>query len=138
MVALGPLALVLAMTAQAEAAPDAAVLAKEQDRHDAIRNRDRTALEALLAPEFVWVDEAGFTTRAQVLDRQGRYDLLMVQMQGAGVTWLSDDVALVLYRLTRDAWLDGRPQPASVVCSAVWVRRGPRLLNVFYQETSAR
>jgi len=53
------------------------------------------------------------------------------------VTAVDDDTAFLTYKAMQDYVCDGKPGPSPVWVTTLYVRRGGKWLNMFYQETEA-
>jgi len=109
--------------------------------------RDRAAVSALLADEFVEYGSSGrIFTKAQILDRLAAESPQRIEMADFAARLVAPDIALITYRAIRmphvcpplaDAGSNSSAQPAVSLRSSLWVRRDHLWQVLFHQGTPA-
>lgn len=105
--------------------------------NEAFKNRDAVAIERLLTEDHTAVTAyyGGPQTRAQQLKSLPDLKLTEYATGKYDVTLLSKDVALVTYALKQKGTFQGKEVPRRSYASALWVNRGGKWREAFYQET---
>jgi len=99
-----------------------------QEWMDAIRTRDRAALEAFLAPEFRLTSARS----DQWIDRDRWLELALAEVEMVSFTVeemetvLVDDTAVVWSRISQEAKVSGEDWSDRFMLTDVWVRRDDR------------
>lgn len=103
----------------------------------AFAKRDADAARRLMTADHVAVTAyyGGPQTRDEQLKSLPDLKLTEYSAGKLKVTLLGKDAALVTYPLAVKGTFQGKPVPARSFTSAVWVKRGGRWLETFYQET---
>ena len=120
--------------------PDQATLvALEKRGWEAWKNRDSTAYRAVLADDAISNGRSGVATAAQMVGGLKDCDVRSFALDDGSfrVTTIAPDVALLTFKATQDATCGGTVAPSPVWASSLYVRRGGKWLNAFYQETPA-
>ena len=111
----------------------------EKQGWEAIKKKDWNALSSIMTEDFVDVGEMGIRGKSEALqDLKANFILTEYAMEQVKVLELSKDAALVTYRLVQKGSYKGENLPAKINCSAAYVRRGGRWLNILFQETPAK
>lgn len=73
----------------------------------------------------------------EMLKQGGGYELTSYRIDDKDlqIRQLTDDVALVAYRVYEDLVVDGRPESLEAYDTSVWVRRGDKWLCAMHTET---
>jgi ketosteroid isomerase-like protein len=139
--AVALLALVHSGSASADTADDNAVLALKQaaDALDiAFENQDPKAITELMTADHVAVTP--YYAAAFAVDRLlGTLDHLtytITATETTGVSLIGPETALVTQRKSYEGTFEGRPMPARVYATALWVRQDGHWLEKLYQETA--
>jgi hypothetical protein len=105
--------------------------------NDAFMKRDAEAIKRLMTPDHVAVTGyyGGPRTPKEQLKSLSDLNLTEYRVGNLKITPLSKDAVLVTYRVSMRGTFQGRAVPARNFVSAVWVRRGGRWRQAFYQET---
>ena len=100
------------------------------------KNQDAASNNAVIADDFnsLWPDGSRHIGKptAQQMSEQPITGYKLSQVRAVAV---AADTALVTYPLTMKGTWKGKAVPAKSFASAVWVRRGGKWLEAFYQET---
>ncbi len=136
------LAAVAAGLALGADAPREASSAQEVEKAIAALNQafhlqDAAKVKALMTDDHVAVTPyyGGPLDRAQLLKSIPDHKLTKYAPGKVRVTLLGKEAALVTYPLAMAGTYKGKLVPAKSFASAVWVRRGGRWREAFYQET---
>ncbi len=112
------------------------LLAHETARVRALKEGNRQALEVLLIPEYVEVNDFGLSSKKDVI-----VSILpgIVQQEheisDPKITLLLPDTAILVYKAKRDLTLHGRHVAGMFVIGAHYVKRGHKWLLAFWQVT---
>jgi len=115
------------------------IVALEKQGWEAIKKKDWTALGSLMTEDFVEVGEMGIRGKLEAIqDLKANLTLTEYAMEQVKVLELSKDAALVTYRLVQKGSYKGQDLPSKASCSAAYVRRGGKWLNISFQQTAAK
>lgn len=137
----GSVALVLS-SVTATRADDAAVVAAvkqaEQRISQAFADKDVTTIKQMVTPDHIAITP--YYHQAINIDQMiaalDDAKITKVTIEESEVRPLDDDVALVTEIRSYQGTYKGRPYPARVYVSAVWVKRDGLWRTTFYQETT--
>ena len=115
------------------------IVALEKQGWEAIKKKDWTALGSVMTEDFVKVGEMGIRGRsAAIEDLKANLTLTEYGMEEVNVLELSKDATMVTYRLVQKGSYKGQDLPSKASCSAAYVRRGGKWLNISFQQTAAK
>ena len=115
------------------------IVALEKQGWEAIKKKDWTALGSLMTEDFVEVGEMGIRGKLEAIqDLKANLTLTEYAMEQVKVLELSKDATMVTYRLVQKGSYQGQDLPSKANCSAAYVRRGGRWLNISFQQTAAK
>jgi len=136
------LLLVAALPASAQDADkDAALLAQltqmEKDSWEAVMKGDRKFFDSYLAQDSMWVLADGtMVDRESYMKGLSNIQVKKYTMGPTSLRRITDDVALILYRVSYEAIQDGHKELFSdIESSSLYVRREGKWQESFYQET---
>jgi len=111
----------------------------EKQSWEAWKNRDGKFFQDFLSDDHVEMGFGGPTDKAKVVAGVGSPVCVVksYSVDSFNVTLLNPDTALVTYHAAQDTTCGGNPVPSPVWASSLYVRRGGRWLNAFYQQTAA-
>jgi imidazolonepropionase-like amidohydrolase len=124
--------------AGANASPSDPLVDAERQSWDMARKRDKTAYAEFLADDFVAVSEYGRLNKTQNVEDLDNLQIADYSLQGIQVHRLSDDVAMLNYKVTARGIYRGEKFESTNLTSSVWSKRTGKWLNVFFQETPTR
>ena len=123
-------------TAQNRMTLDKQLVANETAINEAVMKHDATAFRKLVADDAVAVDAMGISSAADFVKAM---DALKFEpgwkIAEPKVTWISDDVAVLVYHWYGKGTMGGVPLPQHTLSSTVWARRSGQWKAVFHQET---
>jgi hypothetical protein len=96
------------------------------DLYEAMKAGNTSALDAMLAPRFVFTSYVGATgTRAQYIDVLAKKQMVIesYKLEPVGVE-VQGDAAVVVYHLTIKAHVGAVPWPSELVSTDTWVKLG--------------
>lgn len=115
------------------------IISLEKQGWEAIKKKDWNALGGIMTEDFVEVGEMGIRGKSEALqDLKANLILTEYAMEQVKVLELSKDAALLAYQLVQKGSYKGQDLPSKIICSAAYVRRGGKWLNIFFQETPAK
>jgi uncharacterized protein (TIGR02246 family) len=105
------------------------IIAQENAYHESYRNRDTAALEMLMLPDFTNVEQM-IWNREQVLSFVKKFheqcSLAPVKIVDPNVSFLSPDIARIVYHATETPTCGARTMSGETNISTVWVRKDGR------------
>jgi uncharacterized protein (TIGR02246 family) len=117
------------------------LLALEQQYWQAIKNKDVDAALRLTDDQCMVAGAQGVAVidRAQMerMLRASSYDLRDYQVTELKVRRVSDDVAIVAYRVHEELIVDGKPIALDAADASTWVRRDGRWVCALHTESLA-
>lgn len=122
----------------AEATGLLATLAKlEKDSWEAMRRQDTKFFRGFMADDFTGVFADGLAvTKKDFVELLGEYELSRYEMGEAKLLSVGPDAAFVLYRVKYEGTFKGQKvKVAGAQASSLYVRRGGKWVELFYQET---
>jgi hypothetical protein len=115
------------------------IISLEKQGWEAIKKKGWNALSSIMTEDFVEVGEMGIRGKSEALqDLKSNLILTEYAMEQVRVLELSKDAALVIYQLVQKGSYQGQDLPSKMNCSAAYVRRGGKWLNISFQETPAK
>jgi hypothetical protein len=115
------------------------IVALEKQGWEAIKKKDWNGLSSLLTEDFVEVGEMGIRGKSAAIDDlKANLTLTEYSMEDAKVLELGKDGGLLTYRLVQKGSYQGQGLPSKVNCSAAYVRRGGKWLNISFHQTTAK
>ncbi len=115
---------------------DAQLIALEKQSWEEWKNKNGTFFQTLLTDEAVNVGVGGLSNKSQIVkSTTSDCEIKSFSVDNFKVVMLDKDAALLTYTAMQDGVCGGRTIPAKVFASSVYVKRGGKWLNAFYQET---
>lgn len=127
-----------------DAISDAELLQKltqlEKASWDAAAAGDKKFFESYLAPEAVWFLADGTSVnRDSFLKDSDQLKVVKYNMGPTSLIRINEDAGLVIYRIAYEAVASGHKEIYSEIeSSSLYVRRGGKWLEIFYQETPVK
>lgn len=114
-----------------------AVVAAKTRLDQAFQDRDRSTIEAMMTPDHVAVTTyyGGPYAIAQQLETLDQLDADFFDFSEPEVTFLGDGSAWVSFENSYRGSYAGKPLPARVFVSELWVKQDGTWLQKLYQET---
>jgi hypothetical protein len=115
------------------------IVALEKQGWEAIKNKDWNGLSSLLTEDFVEVGEMGIRGKsAAIEDLKANLTVTEYSMEDAKVLELGKDGGLLTYQLVQKGSYKGQDLPSKANCSAAYIRRGGKWLNISFHQTAAK
>lgn len=116
---------------------EAQVIALEKQSWEAIKTKDVKFLEALLTDDAIAVSGDGVANKVQWLKSTFAPGcaLKSYSPQDFKVVMFDKNTAMVIYKATQDSACNGKQDPANIWLSSLYVKRGGKWLNSFFQIT---
>ena len=116
---------------------EAQVIALEKQSWEAIKTKDVKFLEALLIDDVIAVTGDGFAGKAQWLNNTlaDGCALKSYSTDDFKVVMFDKNTAMITYKATQDFACHGKQDPPNVWISSLYVKRGGKWLNAFFQLT---
>lgn len=115
---------------------DTQLIALEKQSWEEWKNKNGTFFQTLLTDEAVNVGVGGLSNKSQIVkSTSSDCEIKSFSVDNFKVVMLDKDAALLTYTAMQDGVCGGRTIPAKVFASSVYVKRGGKWLNAFYQET---
>ncbi len=115
---------------------EARLIAIEKQSWEEWKNKNGGFFQTLLTDEAVNVGVGGLSNKSQIVkSTSSDCEVKSFSVDNFKVVMLDKNVALLTYAAIQDGVCGGRTIPAKVFASSVYVKRGGKWLNAFYQET---
>ncbi len=115
---------------------EARLIALEKQSWEEWKNKNGNFFQTLLTDEAVNVGVGGLSNKSQIVkSTSSDCEVKSFSVDNFKVVMLDKNVALLTYAAIQDGVCGGRTIPAKVFASSVYVKRGGKWLNAFYQET---
>jgi len=115
---------------------EAQLIALEKQSWEEWKNKNGTFFQTFLTDEAVNVGVGGLSNKSQIVkSTTSDCEIKSFSVDNFKVVMLDKDAALLTYTAMQDGVCGGRTIPAKVLASSVYVKRGGKWLNAFYQET---
>jgi len=115
------------------------LIANEKQLWDAMKLKDMSILENLMALDFFWISSEGVQTKLPDLHHLPDIGLTSCSLNNFKVTKLNKTAAIVTSQGVESGSDDSQPLAPSNTCqTSVWVKRGGRWQVVFHQQTRTR
>ena len=114
-----------------------ALSAREKKLWEAWKNKQAAPFDAALATDTVMVSEMGSAGKAEMLKMipSSDCDVQSYELTDFKVTMYDSNTALLTYKATETGTCGGKPLPATVMASSLWIKRGGKWWAAFHQET---
>lgn len=111
----------------------------EQMAWEAWKNKEAKFFESFLTDNAVGIVPMGVWKKVDVVKEIASANCLLksYSLDNYEVTMVNSTTALLTYRAEQDFACGGKQEPARVLASSLFVKRGDRWLGVFHQETPA-
>ena len=116
------------------AASDEMIIKNSRATWEAYKTKNKAAMEALTAKEYMSNAVTGPSTLQQDLDTIDKLTIESYTIDEPNVKWVSKDVAILRYKADLKGSFDGKPF-VPVYATEVWVNRGGKWQIISYQET---
>ena len=124
-----------------DAAVKSTLVALEKQAWEAWKKKDANFFRTYLTDDAIGNGSQGFENRAHILDFVGNNKCEIrgyaLDDNSFNVTMLDADAAILTYRATQDYTCDGKNGPTPVWSTSMYVKRGGKWKNIFYQESQA-
>jgi hypothetical protein len=112
----------------------------EKQSWEAWKKRDGKFFEEFLSDEHVEVGFGGTATKAQVVGfvASPACEVRSYSVDRFELTMFDANTALLTYHAAQDTICNGKAVPSPAWVSSLYVKRGDRWLNAFYQQTQIR
>ncbi len=116
---------------------EAQVIELEKQSWEAIKTNNRSFLESLLTDDAIAVDGDGVAGKAQWMKNTFAPGcaLKSYSTDDFKVVMFDKNTAIVTYKANQDSACNGKQAPATVWVSSLYVKRGGKWLNSFFQLT---
>ena len=116
-----------------------AVIKLEKQSWQAWKERDAKFFEEFLSDDHVEVGFSGVATKFQLVAFVGspHGEVKNYSVETFQLTMFGADMALLTYHAVQDTTCGGVAVPSPVWTTSLYVKRGDRWLNAFYQQTQA-
>lgn len=119
------------------AATETMLIANERKVNEAVAKGDKAAFLALVAPDAISADSAGFMPVKMFADALDQVKVTNWEITDPQVVWIDATSAVVAYTWTGAGTFQGQPFPPKAISSTVWTKKGGKWMAVFHQETAA-
>ena len=111
--------------------------AREKILWEAWKNKQAAPFEAAMSADSVMVSEMGPAGKADMLQMipNNDCDVQSYELSDFKVTMYNANTAMLTYKGTQTGTCGGKPLPATVMASTLWIRRGGKWWAAFHQET---
>jgi hypothetical protein len=121
-------------TAKSKGASDQMIINNSRATWEAYKSRNKVAMEALTAKEYMSNAVTGPSNLKQDIDTIDKLTIESYSIDDPKVTWVTKDVAILRYKCDLKGSYEGK-QFAPVYATEVWVNRGGKWWIISYQET---
>ena len=124
--------------AESNSAVENDLKAKEQAAWQAFKDKNATAFGAMITDDAINI--------AGGLMQKGKQDLVKsvnecttnsFSLSDFSFLWIDKDAVILTYNASQDVTCGGQKQPAKVIASSVWQKKGGKWVSPFHQETAA-
>jgi hypothetical protein len=123
-----------------DSATRSALVALERQSWEAWKNRDTSFFRANMAENAIQNGRTGLAKKDEIVRSiASDCDVTSFALDESSlqVTMVDPNTALLTFKATQDATCGGTKAPSPVWATSMYVRRGGKWLNAFYQETAA-
>ncbi|MEP6787081.1 MAG: nuclear transport factor 2 family protein [Acidobacteriota bacterium] len=131
--------MIFGQAGQVDTGLKATLINLEKQSWEAWKKRDGKFFETFLSDDHVEVGFGGVANKSSVVAFVGSPVCVVksYELEGFNVSRINDAAALVTYHAAQDTNCNGSHVPSPVWVSSLYVKRGGRWYNVFYQQTQA-
>ena len=111
--------------------------AREKTLWEAWKNKQVAPFDAALSADTVMVSEMGPAGKADLLKMipSADCDIQSYELSDFKVTMYDPNTALLTYKGTQTGTCGGKPLPATVYASSLWIKRAGKWWAAFHQES---
>jgi hypothetical protein len=111
------------------------VVNQEKLAWERTKKKDKPGLTDLLREDFTEITDDGVLDKAQVLANLDHLTLNSYSPTGLKIKKLGSDFVLLIYQVTVNGKYDDHGFENHTNAASLWIRRGGKWQNVFFQET---
>jgi Domain of unknown function (DUF4440) len=119
------------------AASESTITDLEKSAWDAYKNKQADAFKALMSPDYYGVYAEGVKNLDAELADMAKTDLREYSFADVKVAFPHPKVAVMIYKATVQASVDGKDVSGTYNCGSVWVERGKKWVGVLHSESKA-
>jgi hypothetical protein len=114
------------------------LIAMEKKGWETWKNNESGYLQSLVSEDAMIVDETGVADKAQYMKNffSSGCTVKSYSLSNFKFVMLAKDTAIMTYKAIQDAVCDGKQLPATQWTSSLYVKRGSKWENVFFQTSS--
>ncbi len=126
-------------SAAVDASVKEALITLEKQGWEAWKNRDSKFVQNNMPEDGISVTAAGFEDKAAMVKSVSSSDceIKSYSLDNINVKMLDPNTAILMFKGNQAGTCKGKAIPAAVWASSIYVKRGGKWVNVFYQETPA-
>lgn len=114
------------------------IIQREQAFRQALKNKDRTAIDAMTGPTAVFVNPKGIQTKWEYMSTTlSQLTLENQSMSNIQVRLPGADTRIIIYQVNQSGTLAGQPLPATGWVTSAWYNQNGNWLMVCHQVTPA-
>ena len=114
---------------------EAELIANENKVWDALKNKDASVFQALLADDARHVSPNGLIGKSQAIQNMDTCTMNSYSVGGFQVLWAGEETAIVNYSAKVDAVCGSDAVTSPLSVTTVWVRRAGNWVAFFHQES---
>jgi hypothetical protein len=125
-------------SADTDAAAEAQIISLEKQAAEAWKNKNGSFFQTFLSEDTSVLGSMGLIdSKSQIVSAisGANCEVKSYSLSNFRVAMLTKDTAVLTYKAIQDVTCDGKPEPAEVWSSSVYVKRGGKWLAAFHQET---
>lgn len=111
------------------------VMKQEQAFRQALKNKDRAAMDGMIGATAIIVNPQGAKTKWQFLEMLQQMNLQTDTVSNVQVRLPGPDTRIVAYQVNQTGTLNGKPLPATSLITSVWYNQNGKWMMVSHQAT---
>jgi hypothetical protein len=118
---------------------DAQLIDFEKKGWETWKMQDPKFLQGILADDGIFVDAGGVTDRTGYLKNNfGSCKVASYSLEDFNVRWFDKNTAMVTYKAAQDAMCGGNKVAGSQWASSMYMKRGGKWINTFFQTSNVQ
>jgi hypothetical protein len=114
------------------------IVSKEREELETLKTGDLKHFAELLADDAIFVDDHGAASKSEIVEHTAEFKLTEYTIDDVKFVPLTATSGLISYKIIEKGNSHGKEFAAQVYVSALWAKRGGKIVCVFSQETAAK
>jgi Domain of unknown function (DUF4440) len=114
------------------------IVSKEREELETLKTGDLKHFAELLADDAIFVDDHGAASKSEIVEHTAEFRLTEYTIDDVKFVPLTATSGLISYKIIEKGNSHGKEFVAQVYVSALWAKRGGKIVCVFSEEAAAK